>query len=204
MVSGAAAGFAATLVLSALARVLPGMSNEPDAIKAAKTPAVPPADPFDPDQVAAWQARSQSPAAYRHLSGPASGVAPAQALEQPTAPGPEGLAEQFAFKVGSGLFDEDVSASAKPAGLVVHLVYGSFWGALYGILQSSYRQPRHLFGALYGLGVYAVGPGILVPAMKLMRKPWQEPPVRTAMMVGGHIIYGLAVTEVFHALEPEA
>jgi hypothetical protein len=43
-----------------------------------------------------------------------------------------------------------------------------------------------------------------VPAMKLMRKPWQEPPVRTAMMVGGHIIYGLAVTEVFHALEPEA
>ena len=202
LVRGFAAGFAATLALSALARVLPGMANEPR--KKGRAPALPPPeDPFDNAQVERWQARSQSPAAYQRPEGEEKGPGggPAQALEQPTAPGPEGLAEQFAFKVGAGLFDRDVAPYRKEAGLATHLLYGSFWGAVFGTLQSSFHWPRHLCGGLYGFGVYLIGPGLLVPAMKLMGRPWEEPPVRTAMMIGGHIMYGLALAEVYDTLE---
>ena len=49
----------------------------------------------------------------------------AQALTLSQSPGPEGLAEQFAFKVASGVFGRDLSSSARLAGRVIHVVYGS-------------------------------------------------------------------------------
>src|SRR5687767_2720630 len=100
------------MLLSLLARFLPGMDvmtrrqserNEP------------PGDKFDRRQVEEWRTRGQSPAG---------------ALAQPTAPGPEGLAEQFAFKIASGVFGRDLSPHARAAGIGTHLLYGSAWGAL--------------------------------------------------------------------------
>src|SRR5688572_28860068 len=65
---GAAAGLAATLVLSALSRLLPGLWNERgDAEKDGKP--VLPEDPFNPEQVRDWQERSRSPAAYQDAPG---------------------------------------------------------------------------------------------------------------------------------------
>ena len=201
---GIVAGLAATVLLSVLARILPGMGG-PSGNRAGDRPP-PPHDPFDPQQVRAWQERSQSPAAFQSMgetgesSHPAS---PAGALQQPQAPGPEGLAEQFAFKLASGMFDTDISAHLKASGMAVHLTYGSAWGMLYGLYQSTFRQPPILLGALYGLWVWAVGPGVLVPAMKLMGTPFEEPPLRTAMLVAGHVAYGLTVAEVFERLGRE-
>ncbi len=209
---GAAAGLTATLLLSALSRVLPGMDMDPKSAKRKNGSTPPPEDPFNPRQVQEWQAHSQSPAAYQTLQqddkregqgGPPT-VTPAGALIRPQSPGPEGLAEQFAFKVASGLFDRDIASSVRPFGFSTHLIYGSAWGALYGILQASYRQPPLLFGALYGLLVWAVGPASLVPAMKLMRPVSEEPPVRTATLVAGHVAYGIAVAEVFQQSEKGA
>ncbi len=88
--------------------------------------------------------------------------------------------------------------------MATHLTYGSLWGTLYGLLQARYRRQPAYFGAAYGLAVWLVGPAVLVPTMKLMRPPWDEPPVRTSMMVAGHIVYGLAVAAAFEVLEPEA
>ncbi len=195
---GLIAGLAATLLLSALARILPGMGGDEDD-KKNRNPTLP-HDPFNPDQVRRWQSLSQSPVA--HMPPPpapqiAHTASPAGALQQPQSPGPEGLAEQFAFKIASGIFDRDISPTIRPAGMAVHLMYGSSWGLLYGILQSTVRQPPRVLGALYGLGVWLVGPGLLVPAMKLMRKPSEEPPVRTAMLIAGHVAYGVALAEVY-------
>jgi hypothetical protein len=50
-----------------------------------------------------------------------------RALTLSQSPGPEGLAEQFAFKVASGVFGRDLSSSARLAGRVIHVVYGSAW-----------------------------------------------------------------------------
>jgi hypothetical protein len=214
---GLAAGLVATLLLSALARVLPGMRRGlGGGEKDPGTPAAP-SDPFDADAVRMWQERSQSPAAFRRPDDgggrtnagrhgaelPAARSTPAGALAQPLAPGPEGLAAQFAFKVASGVFNRDITPIARRAGTAVHFAYGGFWGVVYGLLQGSYRRPPGVLGAAYGLLVWVVGPAALVPAMKLMRPPRQEPPGRTAMMGAGHVTYGLALAAAFEALERE-
>jgi hypothetical protein len=225
---GLVAGVAATLLLSALARVLPGMSNQPDgASKGGQGKPPPPANPFDRQQVSQWQRQAQSPAAHQQQKqggegqgggnggsggsgggggqgGGAAQVTPAGALAQAQAPGPEGLAAQFAHKLLSGLFGYDISGYEQLAGEAVHFTYGGSWGVLFGLLQSSYRRPPVRFGALYGLIVWLVGPALLVPAMRLLPPPTKDRPARLATMVGGHLVYGLAVAAAFEALEREA
>jgi hypothetical protein len=49
--------------------------------------------------------------------------------------------------------------------------------------------------------VYGVGPAFLVPAMKLMRPPREEPPARTSKLILGHIVYGAVLAGVFSAQE---
>jgi uncharacterized membrane protein YagU involved in acid resistance len=125
----------------------------------------------------------------------------AQALTVSQSPGPEGLAEQFAFKVASGVFGRDLSSSSRLAGRVIHLVYGSMWGMLYGLLQASYPRPPAAFGAIYGFLVWLVGPAFLVPAMRLMGWPSEEPVARSAALVTGHLAYGVALATAFEALQ---
>jgi uncharacterized membrane protein YagU involved in acid resistance len=116
-------------------------------------------------------------------------------------PGPEGLAEQFAFKVASGVFGCDLSSSTRLAGRVIHIIYGSAWGMLYGLLQASYPRPPAAFGAIYGFLVWLIGPAFLVPAMRLMRRPSQEPVARSAALISGHLAYGVALATTFEALQ---
>jgi hypothetical protein len=203
---GAAAGLAATLVLSALSRVLPGLWNErPEEEKERDGKPPMPVDPEDREQVREWQARSQSPAAHQgppeHRAGEPPTFTPAGALVRPQGPGPEGLAEQFAFKVASGVFDSDITPTMRPVGMATHLAYGSTWGALYGLIQGSVRGRPGLMGPLFGLLVYGIGPGWLVPRMKIMPSPREESPQRTSLLILGHVIYGTVVAETFDLLE---
>ena len=124
-----------------------------------------------------------------------------QALTLAQSPGPEGLAEQFAFKVASGVFGRDLSSSARLAGRVIHAVYGSAWGMLYGLLQASYPRPPAAFGAIYGFLVWLIGPAFLVPAIRLMGRPSEEPVGRNAALITGHLAYGVALATVFEALQ---
>jgi uncharacterized membrane protein YagU involved in acid resistance len=203
LAKGAAAGLAAALVLSALSRVLPGVWNE-------RSDELSPPDNPEGRQGGNDQTEgSQSPDAFQlaptgntgERRGEPPAATPAGALTQQQAPGPEGLAEQFAFKVASGLFASDISPYVRPVGMATHLAYGSLWGILYGMLQASYRLRPRVFGPLYGMLVYEVGPAFLVPAMKLMRPPREEPPARTAMLIFGHVVYGAVVAGVFDALQ---
>jgi uncharacterized membrane protein YagU involved in acid resistance len=125
----------------------------------------------------------------------------AQALTLSQSPGPEGLAEQFAFKVASGLFGRDLSSSVRLAGRAVHLAYGSAWGMLYGLLQASYPRPPAAFGAIFGFLVWLIGPAFLVPAMRLMGRPSEEPAARSAALITAHLAYGFALATVFEALQ---
>jgi uncharacterized membrane protein YagU involved in acid resistance len=125
----------------------------------------------------------------------------ARALTLAQSPGPEGLAEQFAFKVASGVFGRDLSASARLAGRVIHAVYGSAWGMLYGLLQASYPRPPAVFGAIYGFLVWLIGPAFLVPAMRLMGRPTEEPVARSVALLAGHLAYGVALATAFEALQ---
>jgi uncharacterized membrane protein YagU involved in acid resistance len=204
-VRGAVGGVAATLLLSVLARVLPGMRDRPPGRPVA---AAAPSDPFDPAVVQEWQARAQTPALGRgRAHGPHLGHrfpppgSPGGALVQVEAPGPEGLAAQFAFKVALGVFDKDIAGQLRPVGFGVHVLYGTLWGALFGIAQGTYHRRPGPAGALYGLLVWLIGPALLVPAMKLMQSPAAEPPVRTASMIAGHVAYGVALAAAYKGLE---
>jgi uncharacterized membrane protein YagU involved in acid resistance len=125
----------------------------------------------------------------------------AQALALAQSPGPEGLAEQFAFKVAAGIFGQDIGPRVRLAGRLVHLAYGAAWGMLYGLLQATYRRPPAASGATYGLVVWLVGPAFLVPAMRLMGKPSEEPAARSVALIAGHLVYGVALATAFEALQ---
>lgn len=199
---GAAAGLAGALVLTVLARITPGL--KPESKRQDDRPETFPADSFDEKKVTEWQDRSRSPAAHspkrsgeQSQAEHAAAVTPAGALAEAQGPGPEGLAEHFAVKVGSGLFDRDLSKYSKPAGKAVHFAYGAFWGSVYGILQGDRRRNILLGGAAHGLFVWAFGPGWLVPAMRLMLPPSKAPKRETIPLIAGHIIYGLTVAGLF-------
>lgn len=170
MLNGALSGLFATFVLSILVRLLPGF-QEP-----------------------------KPPGRDRSTHDRPEGITPAGALVTSESPGPEGLAQQFAFKVASGLFGRDVSPHSYALGLLTHFVYGSWWGAVFGILQGTFSWPVILFGAIYGLFVWLIGPVLLVPAMKLMGHITEEPRMRTAMLAGGHIVYGVVLALSFEHL----
>jgi hypothetical protein len=125
---GAAAGMAGTLVITAPVRIIPWHKpGEPS-----KKPAKPASD--SPEQTGGLGVES------------AMRVTPAGALAEGEGPGTEGAAELFLVKVGSGLFDRDLSNCAKPASKGVHFAYGTAWGALYGLGEGGRRVDPSLAG----------------------------------------------------------
>jgi len=134
-----------------------------------------------------WEARSV-----------ATSMAPALTL--PQSPGPEGLAEQFAYKVGSGVFGRDLVPYTRLAGRACHVAYGAAWGMLYGMWQASYPVSPALAGPLYGVLVWTVGPAVLVPGMQLVERPTEMSPDRAASLLAGHVAYGITLALTFRAV----
>jgi hypothetical protein len=180
---GAAAGLAATIVLSLLMRITRRIREHPkkQSERDSRSPAA-----------SSAQKQSHENGSKDSESHPAA-VTPAGALAQARGPGPEGAAEEFALKLSSGLFSRDISEHSKLAGQVVHYCYGTFWGAIFGLLHGSFHHSRGFMGPIFGLALWGFGPGFIVPRMKLMRPVSKEPPLRTALMVCGHIIYGVTL-----------
>jgi uncharacterized membrane protein YagU involved in acid resistance len=176
-VYGMAAGLAATMVISALTRI-PAIRQHAE--RASLRPAVDTEEGVD-------------------VGSPMS---PAAALVQTSGSGPEGAAGLFAAKLASGLFGRDLARRTKYWGRAVHVAYGTFWGLMYGILQTSTRRRPAVTGPSHGLFVWAFGPALLVPAMKLMPPPAKTPAADTAVSLAAHIIYGVTTAELFNRLIP--
>jgi hypothetical protein len=174
---GLVAGFAATALVSALTR-LPVIREHGE-------------------QLSTWQ-RLIGQAEESPMS---KAITPATALAQAAGPGPEGPAGLFAAKIGSGLFGKDLGKNTSTWGKLVHFAYGSLWGLLYGILQtrSAGRRPV-VAGMSHGIFMWALGPGTLATSMKLVPAPSQAPRKQTAISVGTHLIYGLALATLFSQL----
>jgi len=200
---GGMAGLVATTVLSVLTRVVPGLRNITH--KPIERPAHEkrgqPSDPFDPKIVHAWQDQARSPSAGGTPSSRPPPVFTAEgALVAAEGPGPEGAAAEFAVKLAAGLFGRDLTARAKRAGKVVHFVYGSLWGALYGLIQASFGVPWLVAGVVQGLVVWGIGPGLLCPMMKVLLPPKTLRPSQNVLLIAGHVVYGIFVAFVFTRL----
>ncbi len=128
------------------------------------------------------------------------GAGEALAGGQVQAPFLDRSTEIFAQKVATGLFGASLPEGTRQVvGVATHFLYGGFWGAVYGVLQSSLRLPAALHGPLYGLIVWLIGPVTLVPAMGIMPPLQRQGTRRMLMLAGFHVAYGLALGLAFEA-----
>lgn len=74
----------------------------------------------------------------------------------------------------------------------VHVLYGTGWGAVYGLVHSSLRPGQLRHGLVFGTLVWATSL-VQLPAMKLAPPVWQMPPKEIPIDLSYHLVYGLAV-----------
>jgi hypothetical protein len=105
---------------------------------------------------------------------------------------PQALTEWASQKLG--VEPPGVPASHPVADQLVHLGYSVTWGALAAPLLFATRRRRMLgIGATFGLGLWALGPMLLFPLLKIARPAWQSSTTENLTDIGTHLIYGLAV-----------
>ncbi len=150
----------------------------------------------------AVMSRQDKPDTTQDEAGIPAGEALSEGPEMP--PNMNRVTATFVQKVATGLFGTSLDREQQDvAGTAWHLLYGGFWGSLYALLQSSLPVPKVLLAPLYGLGVWWLGPGWLVPKMKLMRAPGQQPRT-TVMVMAIHAAYAMIVALILRLLRDRA
>lgn len=96
-------------------------------------------------------------------------------------------------RVIEGVFDRSTPEGIEEKlTMPVHIIYGTGWGAVYGLVHSS-LGPGHLrHGLVFGTAVWASGM-VQLPAMKLAPPVWQMPPKEIPVDLSYHLVYGLGV-----------
>lgn len=134
--------------------------------------------------------------AYQLATGKAS-EPPDQPHDWSETPPPAQVGE----RVAEGVFQREVPLErAGTVMQIVHWLYGTSWGALYGLLEESIRKPA-VSGIAMTSAVMA-SDYTLLPAMKLYEPPWRYPAKTLAADFGTHLIHGFATAAAFRALEP--
>ena len=93
---------------------------------------------------------------------------------------------------GHGLSKEE----KKKAGPVVHYLYGTGIGALYGGASARYRPARSGFGTAYGTAAWALGDEVAIPALKLGKGPAETPLSGHLQALAAHLVYGVTLEGV--------
>ncbi len=81
----------------------------------------------------------------------------------------------------------------------MHWLYGTSWGAVYGLAQGTRHARISRGGPAFGTFVWSASL-IELPAMKLAPPVWEYPPAGLAEEVGYHLVYGLGVAAAYAAL----
>jgi len=84
----------------------------------------------------------------------------------------------------------------KTAGPLVHYVYGTGIGALYGGLAQKHETITLGFGVAYGAAAWALGDEIAVPALGLGKKPTEVPVSQQLQFLAAHLVYGITLEGV--------
>ncbi|WP_426751095.1 DUF1440 domain-containing protein [Myxococcus sp. Y35] len=112
----------------------------------------------------------------------------------------ESSTEKVARKALSPLGVRVEGQRKKRLGNLVHLTYGTMWGAIYGALWS--RTP--LLGKLWGLGfgtvLFLAGDEVAVPALKLSPPPNKTPASSHLGALAAHWVYGATTETAFRGL----
>ena len=107
---------------------------------------------------------------------------------------------QVGQRIVEGVFEEDVPLEkADTMTTTMHWLFGTSWGAVYGIYQETFKQPV-VSGAALATTVMAFDYTVL-PAMKLYKKPWQYAPSTLAKDYAKHVVYGFSVAAAYSLLD---
>jgi uncharacterized membrane protein YagU involved in acid resistance len=82
----------------------------------------------------------------------------------------------------------------------MHWLYGTSWGAVYGLVQSSQRSRGACDGPVFGAIVWSASL-VHLPAMRLAPPVWEYPPDQLTSDVGFHLVYGIGVGAAFALLD---
>jgi uncharacterized membrane protein YagU involved in acid resistance len=82
----------------------------------------------------------------------------------------------------------------------IHWAHGIAMGALYGAVRGGGQRSDIAGGALFGLGLWALGDELAVPLLGLGDKPTAYPLKGHIAPLVGHIAYGAATAAATHAL----
>ena len=105
---------------------------------------------------------------------------------------PQALTEWASQKLG--VEPPGVPAGHPAADQLLHLVYSVTWGALASpVLFATGRRRPFWIGGMFGLGLWAIGPMVLFPILKIARPAWKSSTTENLTDIGTHLIYGLAV-----------
>jgi len=107
---------------------------------------------------------------------------------------------QLGHRVIEGVFDKEVPLSrAEALGNGVHWLYGTSWGAFYGVFQETFQ--KRITGGVALTSVVMAFDYTVLPAMKLYKPPWKYPVSTLAKDYGNHLVYGLSVAAAYRMLD---
>jgi hypothetical protein len=121
--------------------------------------------------------------------------APDESFEEQVSP-TERAAERLASVVNAELSP----VARQRLGLGIYWTYGAFWGFVSAQLQETLRPPSLLYGTIFGLVVWLVGPMRLVPALGLYERQVPASIVGRLLAVGLHVLYGWTTALAFREL----
>jgi hypothetical protein len=81
----------------------------------------------------------------------------------------------------------------------VHLLTGTQWGVVHGILAGSSGRSGPMAGVRTGMMAWLAGYALLAPA-GLYQPIWRYPPAVLARDAGGHLVYGVVAAAAFGLL----
>jgi uncharacterized membrane protein YagU involved in acid resistance len=115
---------------------------------------------------------------------------------------PSEIVEELTEQAG---VDDQIDQSEHVAlTLLAHFGYGAATGALYAPLAHAFHPPTMLDGAAFGLGVWSASYLGLLPALGILRPATEHPARRNALMIGAHVVWGVALGLIVEQLLPEA
>ena len=100
------------------------------------------------------------------------------------------VAEGLAVK--AGISRELTEQQMQQLALALHFGYGTFTGALFGLIAPESRSRAVGAGMLFGLGVWTASYLGWLPATGVRQSPRWDPPTRTKLMIASHVLWGAA------------
>ena len=145
------------------------------------------------------------------LAGAAAGLAGSYAMgefhslvskvEIPTASNEEDSTVRVASAIWQAVFHRQLTSHQKViAGPVVHYMFGSMIGAIYGTVAEYTSVVRTGWGIPFGVMVWLGAHVIVVPALGLSAPVNTSFPQKEAAELGAHIVYGTAVESIRHSV----